>query len=195
MAGRRGGVQVTEIPDENVGEALNVPGFDITMTTDAATMAGSTGKRQKYAILWQQVGRPKDKLFRSSEINVAAVEKKCALRDEKTGKPVWYREIPRGGRPETLEPKYRCPVCSKVFAEESVESSTGAITPGAMMLDTHVHKKHPDSYTRWKPLLMKLMATTVTDPTALFADEDDADVEIVRQAKPAPIEPGSLEVS
>lgn len=189
------GVKLVEIPDENVGEALGVDGFDITMTAEQASMSGSIGKRAKYAILWQQVGRAKDKVFRSSFINVAAVEKKCGLRDEKTGKPLWYREIPRGGRPEAVEPKYKCPACSSTFGEEAIESSNGVVTPGALQLDNHMRLVHsPATYARWKPLIAKLLATVVSDPTSLFVDPEDADVEIVKQAVPAPIEPESLEI-
>ena len=180
------GVKTIEIQDENVGEALGVPGFDITMSTEEANRAGSIGTRSKYAILWQPVGRPKDKVFRSSEINVAAVNKKCELIDEKTGRPRWYRQIPAGGRPEMVEPKYKCPVCSKKFGAESIESSNGNITPGAMVLDDHVRRVHSKAtYERWRPMLSKLMATVTTDPTMLFVDDEDADIEIVREAKPA----------
>lgn len=188
------GVQHVEIQDENVGEALGVPGFDITMSAEAANMAGSIGTKSKYAILWQQVGRAKDKLFRSSLINVAAVPKKCELVDEKTGRPLWYRRIPAGGRPEAIEPKYKCPVCSKKFGAESVESSNGNVTPGAMVLDDHVRRVHSKAtYERWKPMLGKLMATVTTDPTMLFVDDEDADIEIVREAKAAVSEPESDE--
>jgi hypothetical protein len=177
------GIKYKEIADENVGEALGINGFDITMTTEAADMAQSTGKRSKYALLWQQVGRPKDKTFASSEINQAAVPKKTKLRHETgpyKGKPIWYETIPAGGRPASVDPKYKCPVCGKAFAEESVELSNNAVTPGAMMLDTHVRLRHPGTYPRWRPMLRKLMATVTSDPTMLFAHEDDPDVAIVR---------------
>jgi hypothetical protein len=188
----RRGIQYKEIEDENIGEALGVDGFNIEQSTEAATMAASTGSRQKYALLWQQVGRPKDKLFRSSEINQAAVDKKCKLRDEKTGKPLWYREIPAGGRPEMVEPKYKCPACQSTFGAESVESSNGSVTPGAMQLDDHVRRVHsPATYERWRPMLKKLLATVVADPTSLFVDDEDPDVAIVRDAPDVPDTPSA----
>lgn len=191
------GVKLVEIADETVNDGSLPSGFEITMSTEEANRTGSVGRRQKYAILWQQVGQPKDKLFRSSLINVAAVEKKCNLVDEKTGKPIWYRQIPRGGRPEAVEPKYKCPVCAKRFAAFAVESSNGNVIPGSFQLDDHVRRVHSKaSYERWAPMLRKLMATAVVDPVALFADPDDAEVEVVKAAPdvPAPIEPGSLEI-
>lgn len=184
MAGRRGGVTVVEIADENVGAELNVPGFDIVMTTEAANRVGSIGSRSKYAVLWQQVGRPRDKVYRSSLINVAAVNKKCEMVDEKTGRAMWYRQIPAGGRPETVEPKYRCPACTKTFGEEAVESMNGTVTPGALQLDAHLRAAHSKAtYERWKPLVAKLLETVVSDPRALFVDEADPDVGIVARAE------------